>query len=160
MRILLAFLVVGALLAGGYVLQRQNATHRLAHTQPTAPTQPAAPSTAPPPGEPTQTPGQTPLQPDSPPALPAGGAAAEAQAAAEAAIAAADRAADDLPPPAAASDPALTLQGFDPVRVEALITGSALPEARKTALQQALQASAADPASLPSLLEQIRSELP
>ena len=55
------------------------------------------------------------------------------------------------------------MRGADPgmvARVEALIAGSALPETRKTALNQELRDSATDPARLPSLLEQIRTELP
>lgn len=180
MRILLALLLLFALLAGGLFWQRPELARRLSHALSGAPipTQ-SAPKAAPerPPAKPLVTAAPPPPAPSRPaahadsapapaappiPAAPPANAAAEAQAAAEAAIAAASRAAEPeiQPAPQPASDPALTLQGFDPARVGALIAASALPEPRKAALDKALRASAADPASLPLLLEQIRSELP
>ena len=59
-----------------------------------------------------------------------------------------------------ASDPALTVDGFDADRVRQIIAAADLPEARKSELTSALDSAAADPARIPATLDQIRAALP
>lgn len=90
---------------------------------------------------------------------PADIAAAQADRAAEAAIMAADRAADATGT-AGLTDPAMTLQGFDPDRLRQIIAASDLPASRKAALLAKLAGTDHDPARIPSLLQELEAALP
>lgn len=61
--------------------------------------------------------------------------------------------------PPVAEDPALTVAGFDPVKVKAQIDGSSLDEATKTSLKAVVDQAAANPALVETTLTSVRAAL-
>lgn len=99
---------------------------------------------------------------DASAAAPQSEAAREAQEAAEQAISAADRAAEAAAPPAPAETPEtiatlLTAEGYDPVRVAALIDAAPIAEEQKLSLKALLNSASSSPAMLEAALNQVRA---
>lgn len=95
-------------------------------------------------------------------AAPQSDAARQAQEAAEQAIDAADRAAEAAAPPAPAETPEtiatlLTAEGYDPVRVAALIDAALIAEEQKVSLKALLNSASSNPTMLDAALNQVRT---